>query len=117
MRRTLCLIAAMAASSTAFAADRETQGNHYLPADKVPWVGEAGAPVQLGPFGETALRVKRHAVAHPARLPIRSPLTHCGLLGGRRARRMGTLGAIHGRRQRNPSGRRRTLDAGEDTAA
>ena len=50
MRRTLCLIAAMAASSTAFAADRETQGNHYLPADKVPWVGEAGAPVQLGPL-------------------------------------------------------------------
>jgi hypothetical protein len=43
-----CVIAAMTASSVAFAQDRPTPGNHYLPADRVPWIGEAGAPVQLG---------------------------------------------------------------------
>jgi hypothetical protein len=48
MRRSIRLIAAMMASPMAFGADRATPGNHYLPANKIPWVAEAGAPVQLG---------------------------------------------------------------------
>jgi hypothetical protein len=48
MRRAVHLIAALVASSAACAGVPESPGNHYLPANKVPWVGEAGAPVQLG---------------------------------------------------------------------
>jgi hypothetical protein len=48
MRGSICLIAAVIASPMALGADRATPGNHYLPADKIPWVAEAGAPVQLG---------------------------------------------------------------------
>lgn len=48
--RKLCLLAALAASSAALAAADPTPGNHYLPADRIPWVGEAGAPVELGPL-------------------------------------------------------------------
>jgi hypothetical protein len=47
VKKSICLVAVIAASM-AGAADRATPGNHYLPANKVPWVGEAGAPVQLG---------------------------------------------------------------------
>jgi hypothetical protein len=48
MRRSICFIAAMMASPMAFGADGTTPGNHYLPANKIPWSAEAGAPVQLG---------------------------------------------------------------------
>jgi hypothetical protein len=49
MKRSICcLIAAMAASSMAFAQGLVTPGNHYVPADRLPWIGEAGAPVELG---------------------------------------------------------------------
>jgi hypothetical protein len=49
MKRSICcLITAMTASSMALAQDRATPGNHYLPADSIPWVGESGAPVELG---------------------------------------------------------------------
>lgn len=47
-RSIICLIVAMTASSMALAQDRATSGNHYLPTDRIPWVGEPGAPVELG---------------------------------------------------------------------
>ena len=49
MKTGMCLfIAAMTTSSLAIAQERVTPGNHYLPADRIPWAGEAGAPVELG---------------------------------------------------------------------
>jgi hypothetical protein len=41
-------IAAMTASISAIAQERVTPGNHYVPADRIPWAREAGAPVELG---------------------------------------------------------------------
>lgn len=43
-----CIVAAMTAPSMALAQDRATPGNQYLPAARIPWAGEAGAPVELG---------------------------------------------------------------------
>ena len=56
MKRSICLIVAMAAPAMTFAADEATPGNRYLPADSIPWVEEAGAPVQLGAlWGDRAI--------------------------------------------------------------
>lgn len=56
MTKIICLIAALAASSMVFAADSTTPGNHFLPADRIPWVDEPGAPVQLGAlWGDRAI--------------------------------------------------------------
>ncbi|TIS73197.1 MAG: hypothetical protein E5W94_28680, partial [Mesorhizobium sp.] len=69
MRRSICcLIAVMAASSAAFAEDRTTPGNHYVPADDIPWVGEAGAPVELGAlWGDRTLGEAGTLLRTPAR--------------------------------------------------
>lgn len=49
MKRTVCcLIAAMMAPSMVLAQDGGSPGNHYVPADRVSWTGETGAPVELG---------------------------------------------------------------------
>jgi hypothetical protein len=48
MRRSLWLLATLTASPAALGADSTTPGNRYLPANRIPWVAEAGAPVQLG---------------------------------------------------------------------
>jgi hypothetical protein len=48
MKQSICLIAVLATASTTLAADSATPGNNYVPADKIPWVDETGAPVQLG---------------------------------------------------------------------
>lgn len=43
-----CLIATMMASSLTHAREPVTPGNRFVPADRVPWVGEGSAPVELG---------------------------------------------------------------------
>jgi hypothetical protein len=48
MNGSILIAAAMIAASPA--ETKETPGNRYLPADKIPWAGEAGAPVELGPL-------------------------------------------------------------------
>lgn len=48
MKWSICLLIALTGSSMTLAQERTTPGNRYLPAEKVPWAGEGGAPVQLG---------------------------------------------------------------------
>jgi hypothetical protein len=47
-RLTMGVLAAMVATAVATAYAQQSATNRYVPADKVPWVAEAGAPVRLG---------------------------------------------------------------------
>jgi hypothetical protein len=49
-RRTLAtgIVAAMVATAFGAVVAQQSAANRYVPADKVPWAAEAGAPVRLG---------------------------------------------------------------------
>ncbi|HEU0310696.1 MAG TPA: DUF4437 domain-containing protein [Sphingomicrobium sp.] len=50
MKYSIRSICTMTAISLAAAANGATPGNHYLPADRIAWSSDPGAPVELGPL-------------------------------------------------------------------